>query len=102
MAKKRANKVEKQTRIPGTADPIPEEVQEAADEYVEAKREKAAWNESMNGRRERLIEVMINHGVHELDIDDGEKKLVLVDEHKLKIQAKKSSDTVAAEEAAFA
>lgn len=79
----------KQSRIPGSYDPVPKPVQEAADSYVEAKRETAAWREQMNGRRDHLIARMREHGVAELDIDDGEKKLLLVEEDKVKIKAKK-------------
>ena len=42
---------ETQQRIPDTYDPIPKEVQEAADEYVEAKREVAGLREKRRGNR---------------------------------------------------
>jgi len=89
MAKKKRAK-KKQTRIPETFDPVPDEVQDAADDYVEAKREQAAWREKTNGRKELLIEKMREHDVTELDIDDGEKRIVL--EEGVKVKIKKKSD----------
>jgi len=91
MARKKAPApAPKQERIEGTFDPIPEEVQLAADEYVHAKRKVAEWREMMNGRKETLIEAMTNHDVRELDIDDGDKRLVL--DEKLNVSIKKKSD----------
>jgi hypothetical protein len=93
MAKKRtAGDGPAQQRIPGTYDPVPEPVQQAADSYVEAKRELAAWREAMNGRRDDLIEVMKANDVQEIDIDDGEKRLVLIDAATVKIQRKKAAE----------
>jgi len=93
MAKKRTATKDKQTRIPGTFDPVPKEVEAARDEYVEAKREKAAWLVTMNDRRNRLIEMMREHDIERLEIDDGEKILVLEEDWKLRIESKKDDGT---------
>jgi len=104
MAKRRASNGQKpkQQWIEGTYDPVPDAVQEAADSYVEAKRELASWRELMNGRKRDLIDAMKEHNVSELMIDDGEKKLVLVEDSKLKIETPKKPQDTAAEEEAFA
>ncbi len=81
----------RQERIDGTYDPVPEEVQSAADEYVRAKRKTAEWREAMNGRKEALIDAMVSHDVRELDIDDGEKRIVLEDNRVVKIKKKSNA-----------
>jgi hypothetical protein len=82
----------KQTRIPGTFDPIPKPVQEAADEYARAKRSKANALAKMNARAEELIDVMKEHDITEVEIDDGDKRITLTAADKLKIEKKKEAD----------
>ncbi len=90
MAKKKGEL--KQTRIPGTSDRIPKAVQDAADAYIKAKRSKAKQLEKMNGCQEVLIELMTKHDIVEIDIDDGEKRLVLEDSSKLSVKKKSDSN----------
>ena len=100
--RKKASDELQQERIPETYDPVPAEVEEAANEYLEAKRALAEWRETMNGRREHLIGMMIEHDIRELDIDDGEKKLILDERHHVLIKAKKKVEHSEGAEEAFA
>ena len=79
----------KQKRIEGPFDEIPEAVTAAADVYVTAKRNVAKFREKMNVGREDLICKMKENGITELRIDDEEKLLRLVDDCKIKIEARK-------------
>jgi hypothetical protein len=86
MAKK------KQMRIADTFDEVPEAVTAAADVYVTAKRNVAKFREKMNVGREDLICKMKENGITELRIDDEEKLLRLVDDCKIKIEARKEEN----------
>lgn len=89
MAKrKRAPRVI-QTTIEGTQDEVPAEVREAADTYVTAKRSVAKFREKMNDSLADLIEKMKAADVHEILIDDGEKRLILTEKDQVKIKAQK-------------
>lgn len=96
MAKKRSKKRDTQTRIEGTYEPVPKALQKIADDFVAAKREKQAWLESEKAKREELIAAMQEAGIAEIEIDDGEKKIVLIDATTVKIQAKKDEPEDAA------
>jgi hypothetical protein len=89
MPRKKSEKKLKQTRIEGTFDPIPQPVQLAADQYVEAKREVASWRAEMNGRRDHLISTMREYEINEILIDDEEKRIILSQEDKIRIGARK-------------
>jgi hypothetical protein len=78
-----------QQTIPGTADEVPTEVKEAADAYVSAKRKVAKFREKMNAALEDLIEKMKENDIVEILIDDGEKRLTLTAQDKIKIKARK-------------
>ena len=81
----------KQTRIPGTWDEPPAKVREAADVYLDAKRGVAKLREKMNNSLADLIAKMKAADVHELLIDDGEKRLILTEKDQIKIKARKKS-----------
>lgn len=87
MAKKRGS-----NQLPTMEDP-PEvlEVREAADVYVRAKRLVAKNREKMNGAKEVLIDLMQQHGVTSVKIDDGDKLLELDDSVKVKIKTLKKA-----------
>jgi hypothetical protein len=91
----------KQKRIEGTYDEVPRPVQDAADEYVRAKRAKANALAKMNARAEELIDLMKEHDIAEVEIDDHDKRLTLSAADKLKIEKKKDAkdgETANAEE----
>ncbi len=80
-------------QLPGLEDtPEVKAVREAADEYVKAKRAKARALAKMNDRKERLIELMQEHDVKSVKIDDGDKVLELDDTVKLKITKPKPAE----------
>lgn len=99
--KPKAPRRDKQQRIPGTFDKIPKAVQDKIDTYLEAKRQISAWRESFNSSKQELIDIMLEKGLTEILIDDEEKILRLVDDRKLKIEARKSQEQQDAEEEAF-
>ena len=78
-----------QKRIDGTFDKPPAPVRKAADNYVEAVRQKADWLTTMNERKEVLIEMMKEHDIAEIEIDEGEKKIVLSEQNTVKIKSVK-------------
>lgn len=80
---------ERQQRMKGTFDPVPPEVQKAADKYVELKRSKQKFLEKETAAKELLIAAMIEHNIERVDIDDAEKELVLFDDKTVKIKSKK-------------
>ena len=82
----------RQKRIEGTYDEVPAVVEDARDDYVEAKREHQGWQTKTKERREKLIAVMLEAGLRQLEIDDGEKILTLIEEHKVRISIRKKSD----------
>jgi hypothetical protein len=67
-------------------DPIPPPVQAAADAYVEALRAANTAKGEVNSRKQAAIEVMQEHGVKRLKIDEGGKVLTLNEKAVLKIQ----------------
>jgi len=79
----------KQKRIPGTFDPVPKAVEEAAAEYLKHKRAVAKGREKMNASLEDLIAKMRKADVVEMLVDDGEKILTLSAEDKIKVKARK-------------
>lgn len=93
-AKKAAKKRAKQTRIPGTFDPVPDEVQDAADEYYETLTERMATQAKENELREDLIGLMKTHGVQQVEILDGAKYIERsVDEKEsVKVKTPKKSE----------
>ena len=83
----------RQTTIPGTADEQPPEVMAAAEKYLEPKRKIAGLREKMNAGKEELIEAMHAAGVTEILIDDGEKRLKLLEKDSIQIEARKKKDS---------
>lgn len=79
-------------QLPTMEDP-PEvlEVREAADSYIRVKRLVAKNREKMNGAKERLIELMQQHDVKSVKIDDGDKLLELDDTVKVMIKTLKKA-----------
>jgi transcriptional regulator of NAD metabolism len=67
----------KQMTIPGTSDPVPADVQTAAEKYLESKRQIAKHREKMNRSLDSLITAMRAADITEILIGDGEKRLIL-------------------------
>lgn len=82
----------RQRMIPGTADEVPTEVQEAADAYVRSKRLVSKHREAMNGNLEVLIEKMKECDIVECFVDDGEKRLTLTEKDTVKIVKRAKPD----------
>ena len=83
-------KRQRQTVIQEVEGDTPYKVTECAESYVDAKRSVASFRETMNGKREELIELMKEHGLTELPIDDGDKRLILVSDDKIQIKSLKN------------
>jgi hypothetical protein len=95
VAKKRLRAAEEQTeesevipkgQLGDWGDKIPQEVQDAADEYVASLREANKAREQKNAAEDRCIAKMREHGVPRIRIDEGGKFLVCEDVIKLKTQ----------------
>jgi D-aminopeptidase len=79
----------KQSMIPGTCDEVPPEVEAAAEKYLKQKRLVAKGREQMNAALEVLIAAMRAAGVHEMLVDDGEKRLILDEKDVVRVVARK-------------
>lgn len=85
MAKKRVQPGGSQPQIdPEWNDEIPEAVAEAVDEYLKNMRAKNKLAEKERLARETCIEVMKEHGIKKLRIDDGKQWLECEDTNRLK------------------
>lgn len=67
-------------------DVVPEEVQEAADEYIKSLRAANKAREKMNTAKESCLNAMGAHNIERVKIDDGGKWLVRKSETKLKTE----------------
>ena len=63
---------------------IPEVVQEAADSFLRAMRQKNKFTEQTRNAREKCIELMKQNGIARMRIDDGKQWLEVEDAAKLK------------------
>jgi len=85
MAKKRVSPGGSQPQLdPEWNDDIPEAVAEAVDEYLKNMRAKNKLAEKERLARETCIEVMKEHGIKKLRIDDGKQWLECEDTNRLK------------------
>ena len=84
MAKKRVQPGGSQPTLnPEWNDEIPEPVSEAVDEYLKNMRAKNKLAEKERLSREKCIEVMKEHDIKKLRIDDGKQWLECEDTNKL-------------------
>lgn len=85
MAKKRVQPGGTQPQLdPEWSDDIPEEVAEAVDEYLKSMRAKNKLAEKERLTRDKCIEVMKEHGIKKLRIDDGKQWLECEDTNRQK------------------
>lgn len=85
MAKKRVQPGGSQPSLnPEWEDQIPEVVQEAADSYLRAMRQKNKFTEQARNAKDKAIELMKEHKIPRMRIDDGKQWLEVEDEAKLK------------------
>ena len=89
MAKKVAKK--RQMKMVDVADVVPDEIQDAVDTYVDTLRSRQATQTVEGEYRERVIALMKEHGIERVEIDGGEKDLVLVHNERVKIKKKGES-----------
>ena len=71
---------------------LPKEVQEAVDKYIEAMRECNEARGRKNAAQEACIELMVDHEIERVPIDDGGKYLVCEQVMKLKTEKLKDQD----------
>jgi hypothetical protein len=71
-------------------DQIPEVVQEAADSYLRAMRQKNKFTEQTRNAREKCIELMKEHKIPRMRIDDGKQWLECEDVAKLQTRKVKT------------
>lgn len=71
---------------------VPEVVKQAAEDYLKPKRGIAKLREKMNAALERLIEMMNEHEITEMLIDDGDQRLILCSKDLVKITKRKKAD----------
>jgi hypothetical protein len=81
----------KQLKITEVADVVPDAVQDAVDTYVDTLRNRQATQTLESEQRERVIALMKEHGLERVEIDAGEKDLVLVHNERVKIKKKGES-----------
>ncbi len=84
----------KQLKIATVADVVPDVVQDAVDTYVDTLRNRQATQTLEGEHRERVIALMKEHGIERVEIDEGEKDLVLVHNERVKIKKKGSRGTI--------
>lgn len=75
-----------QTRIEGTYDPPVPEVQEAAEEYVDLLYGRMRTQEMENAARDRLVELMKEYDVKEVELDGYEIKRQHIEQDKVKVK----------------
>lgn len=85
----------KQTRIDGTFDEVPAEVQQKVDAYVDTLRKRQKLQQKENTLRDELKELMHEYDVHEVELEDDKVLLLVEGDEKLKIK-KRSEATAAA------
>ena len=76
----------KQTRIEGTYDPPVPEVQEAAEEYVDLLYGRMKTQELENQAKEKLIEVMKEYDVEEIELDGYEVRRKHIEQDKVHVK----------------
>lgn len=81
----------KQLKIATVADVVPDVVQDAVDAYVDTLRNRQATQVLESEHRERVVTLMKEHGLERVEIDGGEKDLVLVHNERVKIKKKGES-----------
>lgn len=81
----------------GFEDTYPEECQAAADDYLQALRDKNAALANLNSERENFVNTMQNHGLTKIRVDDGKKWLKIEPSEKVKTE-KISQDATAADD----
>lgn len=85
MAKKRVSPGGQQPVLdPAWQDEIPEAVAEAVDDYLKKMRSKNKLAEQERAARDKCIEVMKEHNIKRLRIDDGKQWLECEDTNRLK------------------
>lgn len=89
MAKKAAKQKVLADRDGEIGDQVPEEVQDAVDEYMAALRAKNKAQGKVNGAKEDAVTAMRAHGITRVMIDNGEQWLKLEDDPKLKTEKRK-------------
>lgn len=70
----------RQTKIAGSSDEIPKDLQDKVDEYVATLRERLASQQAENVLRTEVIDLMHAHRITAVPLDEGtdeEKRLVL-------------------------
>ena len=76
----------KQTRIPGTKDEVPAEVQQSVDDYVKALRTRQKAQEKENTLRAEVLALFHEHDIEEVEIDDEKVLRLEGGDEKLKIK----------------
>lgn len=85
MAKKRVQPGGTQPALdPEWQDQVPEVVQEAADSYLRAMRQKNKFQEQARNAKEKAIELMKENGITRLRIDDGKQWLEVEEKDNLR------------------
>lgn len=88
----------KQRWIDGMEDEVPQEVQDAADDYDKAHRAHAKTKAKLNTAQEYVLQTMADHKVERVKIRNGDKVLVYSEDAKVKIEKPKSAPDAGAEE----
>jgi len=81
---------EKQTRIEGTHDPVPDELAAKVSQYVGSLRRRQKEQTKEDGLRGEVIELMHEHDVHQVELDD--EKVLVLERGNEKIKIKKRGE----------
>ena len=87
-------KAKKQSYFDDMEEEVPEEVATEVDAYITALRSKNKAQEKLAAAKERTINVMVEHKITKVRIDEGAKWLVCEENHKLKTEKIKSPTAV--------
>ncbi len=93
MAKK-AQSEPKQMRMEGTYDPVPQAVEDKAQEYSKALRARQRMQEKENTLRAECVELMHEHKVERVELDD--ERMLVLEPTGEKLRIKKRSELTAA------
>jgi hypothetical protein len=81
------------SKLPGMEDEVPDVLDRAVADYLKNMRSKNTFSAKEKASKDQVIELMKEHEIDVLEIDDGAKYLRLVEDNKLKTEkAKKTAE----------
>lgn len=82
----------KQSRIPGTSEPVPPKITEKANEYANTLHERQRLQQREATLKADLIDLMKEHNFEQIETDDSYINFVHEEKDKIKVKLKKDED----------